>query len=333
MGLSGFDDWGVHAPGVSEGCAEGALTGAFDWGGFAASPHLDCDEGGVSGGDDWGDYAVTPLPDLGDGALTGADDWGLYAPVALPDLGEGAFTGWDDWGQYAAQEGSNLAAADLELAARRNWIFSRYIGGKLWLYDDFEATALKWDPATVGAGSTVALSTVAAASGSQSCALTTTAVFPGYAQIVRDCVRSPVKKEGFGLFFAASAIGGGLAFGVDAYIDEVWQEAQIVWRMDTGNVYYIDSSQSEAQIGTVSPLPVGVQSHNFVQLVVDWENITTVRFRVNDDVIPVNQVHYSAAAPGEVDRMEVVIRSFNQGAAAAVLYVDDFVYTYDEPVA
>lgn len=323
--VRGGPDWGAQAPTASPACADGEQTGGADWGEDAAYDPPWTPNGGLVGYPDGGAFTSYDPSFTPDSGLVGFPDWGEWASYDPDWTVEGGLVGFPDWGDDAQNEGFTLVQSDLELAARRNWIFSRFISGKVWFYSDFEATTLQW-----AASGTVALSTDFATSGDNSVKLTCGASVGNQASIG---LRFPVPttpKFGIGFHFNPTTLAERVIINCQIIHSGVQHDFYVTWDMSSGDIQYLDADGNMADAGTVGPIAGLAEAFNFIQIVGSYDDDALYRIIANDTLLSIAALINTDPSAGDENRVLLTIQNRNYNGTGMVVHIDDVVMTYDE---
>lgn len=238
--------------------------------------------------------------------------------------------GQPDFGVYAAKTTTYGLADMAELAARLGSIntFDRR-GDVIWM-DDFEASHLnKWSilsPAGSGA-----LSTEKAKSGAQSVKCVTGAVADDYVQMLKYFPYPVLSKAGIEVWVSHLSLSDQdllifcyLNDGTNRY------ESRLKYTLGTGRVDIWDENGAYVQVGTVLMAVSGIQ-FNFFKLVSDFINKTYAHIIINSTLIDVSAYPLYSVASASTQVITASILPATLVATAKTSYVDDFIYTQNEP--
>jgi len=239
--------------------------------------------------------------------------------------------GQPDYGATAATSKIASSSDMAELAVRLGSIVDYDRRGHVLRVDDFESAIKKFAEATIGAASLITLNHETAKSGSQCVKLTTGAVIANAAEMTLYTLAYPTGKWGIkmsGMFGCANSYNTIFSTSYDG--TQVKQGGIRIDAVDK-TMHYLDSDGNWQPFYTDFKLQY--QSHCFhnAKLVIDFENNKYVRFMFNElewdfsthDI----QVGASATLPHHRARYLVSAKL----AAICSLYLDDFVFTINEP--
>lgn len=326
----GRPDWGAQAPAESPACGEGEQAGGADWGETAAYDPPWTPDGGLVGHPDGGAFSSYDPEWTPDGGLVGYPDWGEWASYDPDWTLDGALVGFPDWGENAQNEGLTMAQADLELAARRNWIFSRFASGQVFFYDDFEAANIHWELKSGGGGTAPAIDTSRANSGEQSVALVVNSNVNAYSSISRELNLPRVTRFGVGVFYAADVGIERLSVETNIVKDEIGHTVSYRYNLLTGELEYFTDGAVWETVGTLNTIVGTVQSFGFFHMVADIDTDKYERIILGSELISMDATCRTFAQVGKPDMIDVTVRYTSIASTGGTAYVDDLVMTMNE---
>ncbi len=328
----GAPDWGASAPAVNPICEEQATSSSPDFGDSAptVAPWIDSDA--VQGLPDWGDSAPTDAPWIDADALQGLPDWGDSAPTLAFWIADDAFVGLPDWGFDVLSSGKALRMSDLELAARGNDAFARFLSGKLQYYDSFDTDYIHWNTSSSGVGSSATISNTAARTGDNSYKLTCGAALGNFGRMGKTFHPFPFARYGVGFFWSEDSETNQLEIEIDSQVLEKHYKWTIKYKIASEELYYVDSGGSDVLIRSVKRMRASgvVHNFNFIQVVVDHDTGNYVRVIFGGTSHVINEAGETETVVSGQNDIRVRLFNRNIDSSGSIVYIDDFVLTYDE---
>jgi len=327
----GQPDWGATAASPNIECKDGEQSGVVDWGGLTGQIDPTLGVSASLGGLDWGLPLLGISPTFNVGAVLGGPDWGGLADWIDPTIELGGLIGGPDWGEFAPNdEGAHAVSVDAELAARINWIASRFGTGRLWFYDDFEAANIHWD-ATNTAGASVVLDTATAHNGEQSVKMVTDATNGHYAQIERSMASPPNGVLGLGVFFTFEDENESIQVKLNSQVSNIQYTFGWKYRLADAAMDFWDEDGGWTFLGNVPRFNVAPQGWSYVLMVCDVLNGVYKRFMANANLISETRAGRAETATQNRNETNIQIQLLTEAAAGETAYFDDVFLLYNLP--
>jgi hypothetical protein len=218
-----------------------------------------------------------------------------------------------------------------ELAVRLGAIMSHERRGQVIWFDDFESGHLnKWYQATVGANSTIGLSTAYCRNGAFSARLYAGASNGDFAEIDHFLPYPTLSKVGLESWISLPGSGNAYVYtGFYLYDGTNIHYFCIRYNPSTENVDVCDSDEAWQTFASGIEL-VGDHAFFIIKLVIDLVTNVYVRCLINEEVYDLSA--YAASVSENAEKPSMVVRYKAYDVANAInLYVDDVIVTQNEP--
>lgn len=239
--------------------------------------------------------------------------------------------GQPDFGAYASKEVSASISDIGELAARLGAINIYDKRGDVVDFDNFEEPILKW--AKTENGGSIYLHSAVVKSGSQSCALLTSAGIGDSVSIKKMLNVTPSKR--IGLEFSFGTPISGLLKALPEYWDgEDYYEPAVELDLDNHLLYvYEGALYTRTLVGDVGTLYYILGGHFFytMKLVVDFETGKFVRIMFGRYEWDISTLSIFKGPDPSAPHLEFDIYRENTDAVARLTSIDDFIFTQAEP--
>lgn len=218
-----------------------------------------------------------------------------------------------------------------ELAARINGLSTLDRRGNVVWWDDFEGGAsLKWGVFADGVG-TATVSTDRAWMGSQSMKLTTAAVIGNVVDLDKSFSLPIERKLGVEfMFHIASGKPTILIYWV-GFTGTTYFLAQVQYDFNLDKIYYYNSGSAWIELPKVDGTVTTHESWCLMKLVIDWTTKEYVRFIFGGSEYNLSGLSLKTGASATARRTDVLIYNRAETAAAATVYIDNFIFTQNEP--
>lgn len=240
----------------------------------------------------------------------GKPDWGVMA-------GREVIFGMDDLGELAARLGSVVT-------------FDRR--GNVVLIDDFEASVLHWSTGAAGAASAATLSTTIALRGNNSCKLLCDSGANDYIQIFRGL--SYFASYFVGLEFSFSADNANVKWRLrgEQFDGSLRHIPAIEFNGTAQTLAYYDSNYApQAFAANIKISAVGMAFYT-CKLVYNWYTKKYIRFIFGPQTYDLSGYAYYSVGDSTAPMVRPLIEQLSLGVAQRTIYIDDFIFTQEEPV-
>jgi len=218
-----------------------------------------------------------------------------------------------------------------ELAARLGSIDYYDRRGNVLFMEDFESNLARWSLGLGGAGSDISLSTEHAADGQQSCKLLHSAT-AGESVGISTYLPMPEKgKLGFEFAFTRGANIRELDFTMQLYDGTLRHYVYIAYRFAYNKIQYTDSSFTIQDLVTDWNVQANDYLFHRTKIVVDTENKEYCYVMVDRDVYSMEDIGYYSSSDTTRPYLYVNITSVNNTDAANYTYIDNVIFTQNEP--
>ncbi len=229
--------------------------------------------------------------------------------------------------------GSSYAVGLGEHAARVGSIMSYDRRGQYFWGDDFESPVLKWGTVLSGTGAAVILDTSRAHTKERSCKLIPGSTSGKTAQLVKNIQYINASRIGAEISFHAGA------FPTDAFVDVTISKydgtnkktAAITYTPTAGTLVYQNSGGGSTTFATGLPSVTTYQFWYPLKVVADFSTLKYIRVAFMDTVYDLSANSMYSTADTSAKRTEVVITAYDPSAASNPVWVDDFLFTVNEP--
>jgi len=218
-----------------------------------------------------------------------------------------------------------------ELAARLDSINTYDRRGNVIWYDDFESTTLKWASSTDGAGAAVAVSTTAARNGSSSVKLTGGSDDGRFAAITKHLQLPVFKRIGLETSFTLDENVDFLQLSLTTLKSGVYATGILKVSLSDDKIYFYNSAEAWEAILTGLSLRKFTDLFYTVKLVVDWENLKYIRALFENQEVDLSDEDLPRPDAPIGDKVWVQIYICSLPGVNGISYIDDFIYTQNEP--
>lgn len=237
--------------------------------------------------------------------------------------------GQPDFGMYAAYSHLISLADMAELAARLDSIVLFDRRGKVALLDNFESTVLKWSTSTSGTGA-IALDSTYPKSGSQDVKLSHDAT-GGRATMTKGFALLSSARCGTEITFIQASNKSALQIRVDYYDETNQYKAYIKIDFNALTISYWNSSGTWTQLATFISCAAYAFIYIPIKLVVDFSTGKYIKFIFGATEYNMSTIAMQSVADTTWGRITVTYQLDHVVLAAGQIYLDDFIFTQDEP--
>lgn len=228
--------------------------------------------------------------------------------------------------------GNVNSIGNAELAARL-WSINTYDRrGNIVFMDNFDEPVLKWNPITVGDGSSIALSTLYSrvAGNSVKLAVGTGADF--YAVIYKYLPLPLKTKLGVEASFTIPSNIDRLGITVDIYTGNEFHESGFFYSR-TDELLYVNLAAGNHIVDTaINPYASNYLFHN-MKLVIDYDTNKYMRVLFDHKEYDISDVAYGVTVPHPWGTSLVIaLWAINNNVGTPVVYADDVICTQNEPL-
>ena len=218
-----------------------------------------------------------------------------------------------------------------ELAARLGSIDRFDRRGSIVWYDDFEGPYLLWDEVKDTADGYARLTTQRAYTGSQSVEIYPTTTAVKYAGIKRALIIPQLSKLGFEISFSELTQGKYIRIDVTVYTGEKKLTTGVVIWISQDKLQYIAQDTTWKDIGPSVKVDTSRHLWHTTKLVIDAENECYSRWLFDSYEIDMDGIAVQSTTDDTGPYIEYQIRGYSGGMLTQKLYVDNFIFTQNEP--
>lgn len=218
-----------------------------------------------------------------------------------------------------------------ELAARLGSINTYDRRGNVVLMDDFEATLLKWEAFTIGAGGAIALSSTRARNGDQAVKMTAGSGVNNYALLYRYWPIPVSTKIGFEASFTTHIDIDRILLDIGIYDGITFHHVTVGLSITNDRIYIIQGGGGTVFLSPVLNLYNYDYCFHTLKLVFDLATGHHTRVLFDEQTFDSSAYTIETAASGAAHRMFFGVWSINSKVGNPDIYVDDVIITQNEP--
>ncbi|KKM13586.1 hypothetical protein LCGC14_1714710 [marine sediment metagenome] len=238
--------------------------------------------------------------------------------------------GQPDFGMYAPQAYGASLSDMAELAVRLGSINIFDRRGKVFDLDDCEATLLKWVVATVGNGA-AAFDNTSPKSGGQCIKMTSGDGALDGVSMAKAFSLFDAKRLGFEFSFALPSSHVSLTIIIDNYDATSHYKAEIKIDFNAQTLSYLDSSNAFVELATPDPFTAKAFIHYPFKLVADFDTGYYVRLLFLGVEYDLSEYALYTSGASWRPNTEFKLELARKAAPGGNIYLDDFIFTEDEP--
>lgn len=236
-----------------------------------------------------------------------------------------------DWGGYPVGDQTYPLKDLAELAARLGSpvVYSRS-GAVAWT-DDFEHGVQKWDLSKSGAGSNPALSATYALSKGFSAVLDPGTSAGDYSSLLVKQPQPPAGKWGFSFRWMCAVEPQYLYSRMYVLDDETAYDFMVRYQGSDNTWQYKDTAGDWQDIATLNLVHYDETLWHFLKLTIDFDNKCYSQLQFDAVVYDLSDYELAGGAVVDQDRVSLSLFAYSQGASMKPVYIDDAIFTYNEP--
>lgn len=218
-----------------------------------------------------------------------------------------------------------------ELAARLGALSTFDRRGKVFWYDDFESPLINWKQTLPGGRGAVTLSTDRSWMGGQSLKLVTGAVLNDYCWLTKSFKPPESSQLGIEFWVYAQNNDAILEVYLQGYSSTHYYQLLTEYNWENDTLRYYNSEGGPYTLTSALYKGMGLEDWVPIKMVLDWDTKKIMRIIVGGEQFDLSTEDLVSVAVGNNPHVQVWIIFSNTAAAAKTCYLDNFIFTQNEP--